>query len=289
LSCLQTCGGEQDNNSDGTTVSTSCSGDERDRRLSAPTAAVRAGNDIDISFSTGASRKDDKTMTSADIHQLLRQLGCLVVDLRDSKKKNLCCGHFVKMLEILKGNSEHLQTMSLEDILEDHLSMFTQQSTSNFVSSQDPTAVETTTSMPRGGPPQPNNHNMKRKMAYNEHMIETGKQTPRCSICFGKKHKANGCHLVSQYNACMVQPRVVEEMVTRLGNPLYYVVNQPDESTTHLIEQFIVPGNSNEIPQDAFHLVLMNTFTVNSVIPNQSCEHTPDALHSGQCAFNLFK
>lgn len=75
------------------------------------------------------------------------------------------------------------------------------------------------------------------------------------------------CRLLEKYNAGLVQPKNVEELVSRLGNPLYFVVNQPDEA----IEQNIVPGKSNEIPPEAFHLVLLNTYFCQ--IPNQPCKY----------------
>ena len=58
-------------------------------------------------------------------------------------------------------------------------------------------------------------------------------------------------------------------MSARLGNPAYYEVIQPNEETTHLMEQHLV--NSNSIPKLAWHLVLLNTYF--SLIPDQSFQY----------------
>lgn len=44
-------------------------------------------------------------------------------------------------------------------------------------------------------------------------------------------------------------------------------MNVPDEDTKNLIEQGIVSGHSNNIPEEAWHLVLLNTYIC--LIPEQ--------------------
>lgn len=213
FSSLETSGGRSDEDNSGVAIISNdrSDGNNSDCEHDGQITAAAAANDRsivatatferdDYGLSVGdpvgvASTSTETLMNSADIHRVLREIGCLVVDLRDRTKKNMYCGHFVKLLEMLKGNGQSIQGMSLEDILEDQVSMFTQQSTRNFVLTQDATAAETITimSMPRGGPQQPNNRNMKRKRSSNEHMIEKNQQKCRCSLCFGQNHKANGC------------------------------------------------------------------------------------------------
>jgi hypothetical protein len=112
--------------------------------------------------------------------------------------------------------------------------------------------------MLRGGPLLPNNHEKKRKRSSNELMIENHKKKPSCSLCFGRKHRANRCQLLERHNAWMVQPTNVQKMAAMLGNPLYFEVHHPDLEKRQLIDQWLVGGNSNEIPEDACHLVLVN-------------------------------
>jgi hypothetical protein len=58
----------------------------------------------------------------------------------------------------------------------------------------------------------------------------------------------------------MVQPRNVREMAARLGNPLYFHVKQPNEGTRHKIDKLFAGETPKEIPQDAWHLVLVDTY-----------------------------
>jgi hypothetical protein len=69
----------------------------------------------------------------------------------------------------------------------------------------------------------------------------------------------------------MVQPRNVREMAARLGNPLYFHVKKPDEGTRHRIDKWFEGENSKEIPQDAWHLVLVDTYF--GTIPDQPFQY----------------
>jgi hypothetical protein len=49
-------------------------------------------------------------------------------------------------------------------------------------------------------------------------------------------------------------------MAARIVNPLYFEVDQPDEETWHQIDRWAVSGNSDEIPEAAWYLVLVNIY-----------------------------
>lgn len=102
-----------------------------------------------------------------------------------------------------------------------------------------------------------------------EAMIDNQQRKPTCSLCLQRHHNVNRCRIIERYKAWWVQPRYVREMSARLGNPAYYEVIQPNEETTHLMEQHMV--NSNSIPKLAWHLVLLNTYF--SLIPDQSFQY----------------
>jgi hypothetical protein len=85
----------------------------------------------------------------------------------------------VKMLEILKGNEGSITGMSLEKVLESHVSLFLRHPFTNnpVVLSQDATSGAITKTggreddMIRGGPIMANNHDKNRKNSRNEVVI----------------------------------------------------------------------------------------------------------------------
>jgi hypothetical protein len=60
-------------------------------------------------------------------------------------------------------------------------------------------------------------------------------------------------------------------MAARLGNPLYFHVKQPNEDTRHQIDKWFAGENSKEIPQDAWHLVLVDRYF--GTIPDQPFQY----------------
>jgi hypothetical protein len=283
FSCLETSAGSAHVESEFANFSHESSVGKEESNFDEVVAAAINNNDacqIACSASTEATQ-----MESSNIHRLLREIGYMVVALRDKKKKNLYCGHLLKLSEMLKGNEERVQGMSLESLLEAHVSLFARPSTRKIVFSRENTinqgktfGIETLSSqerptlcMTRGGPPLPNSHSKKRKMSSNEIMIQSTKKKPCCSLCYGQKHKANGCPFIGEYKANLVPPRDVRDMTTKLGNPLYFEVKQLDDETKRLIHQSTVSGVSNAVPEHAWHLVLVNTYF--GPIPDQPHEY----------------
>jgi hypothetical protein len=181
----------------------------------------------------------------------------------------------VKMAEILKGNADFVQGMSLQGVLESHITTFTRSCTPHRPSSED--APESGGNgkgncMKRGGPPLPSSRPKKRLASKNEVMLNCTKAKPCCSLCKRPRHRANGtrCPVSARYNSYLVQWTDVRAMAAKLGDPFFYEVRQSDEETTQLMNQWVLDGNSKDIPKDAWHLILINTYF--GPIPNESSQ-----------------
>jgi hypothetical protein len=59
-------------------------------------------------------------------------------------------------------------------------------------------------------------------------------------------------------------------MAAKLGDPFFYEVRQSHEGTTQLMNQWVLDWNSKDIPKDAWHLILINTYF--GPIPNESSQ-----------------
>jgi hypothetical protein len=150
---------------------------------------------------------------------------------------------------------------SFESVLSDRLSMFRR-----YQSTQQPTvsSVGVTSShgknMIRGGPPLQNSHSKRRLLSSNERMITNLIKKRCCSLCLYHKHQVNVCPLLETHQASLVPWRNVKEFAERIGNPLYYEVQEPSEETRHQLPNLVFSGHPQEIPADACHLVLHQTF-----------------------------
>lgn len=58
------------------------------------------------------------------------------------------------------------------------------------------------------------------------------------------------------HQAWLVPWKHIKELADRIGNQLYYEVQQPCEETQRRIGSLVAPGNHKTIPADACHLVL---------------------------------
>lgn len=121
-------------------------------------------NEIDLGMSNESQKCQSTSseighMESGEIHRLVRELGYLIVGMKDKAQKRLYCGAVIKMMDLMKGNGDHIEGMTLESVLEANMYMFKRPS-AGFAFSREATC---TRDIERGGPPMANNHCKKRK------------------------------------------------------------------------------------------------------------------------------
>ena len=91
--------------------------------------------------------------------------------------------------------------------------------------------------------------------------MNSSKRKGSCSLCGLKGHQARGirCPLVHKYKAVLVESADAPELATGMGNPMLYEVKKPDDDTKMRIKEWF-QKKSDEIPEKAWHMVLMNCF-----------------------------
>jgi hypothetical protein len=128
----------------------------------------------------------------------------------------------INMSEVVKGNVDAVQGMSLENVLDGHLSMYELSSAHPKIHSCNASLrgrgamevegitgeVESTRQeLKRSCPVPPNNHAKARKKSkreiINHQMMAAKRRNPSCSLCWDEGHKATGfkCRVVMLYKA----------------------------------------------------------------------------------------
>jgi hypothetical protein len=107
-------------------------------------------------------------------------------------------------------------------------------------------------------------------------MIDSNRRLPRCSLCWNLGHKAKGvrCPVECKYKAQLIETGDVEEVVARIGNQLYYEVDKLDDEARERIDQWFSRDSTREIPIEACHLVLLNTYNYATQTANQQSSNT---------------
>jgi hypothetical protein len=175
-------------------------------------------------------------------------------------------------------------TMTLEESFDDYLSAFAHTSARQELFSQEADAAEQSSlvgvkismdscetavvpmTMRRGEAEPPKNHQKSRLQSTNERMRDSNRRKGCCSLCWSSGHRAKGgafrCEVVTGYNAMLV---------AGIGNPMLYVVKQPEDDKNRIIRQLFENIISDEIPKNAWHLVLLNCYF--SAMDNQRFEY----------------
>jgi hypothetical protein len=223
------------------------------------------------------STTDGNNLRFQDIIKITGNLGQAVANVSNHAKKKHFVAELIRLLEIVKGNSETVQEMSEANLLGGHFSMYHSSSTgANRVSKggivaegcileggdcTDGEAVTYQATMKRAAPAPPNNHGKKRLRSGME-MRNANHQKQSCSLCGMVGHKAVGtqCPVVARCKAPLIPWRDIENMAGRLGNPEYFEVKQTSNVTRLAIQQHLSQGSSIAIPLEACHLVLLNTY-----------------------------
>jgi hypothetical protein len=68
------------------------------------------------------------------------------------------------------------------------------------------------------------------------------------------------CQVVSRYVAMLVDSKDVPDMAAGLGNPMLCKEKQPDEERKQMIKNWFEKTDSDEVPNNARHLVLWNCY-----------------------------
>jgi hypothetical protein len=209
--------------------------------------------------------------------KITQNLGHAVANVSNNDKKKQLVAELIRFTEIVKGNVETVEGMSLGDLLGGHFSMYHRSYVGQQPSSIDGAAAEGSTladgehiegntadlqpTMKRAAPAPPSNH-VKKRLRSEMEMRIGNHQKPSCSLCGTVGHKAVGtqCPIVARCRAPLIPWREIENMAGRLGNPEYFEVKQPDDATRQLIQEHLRRTGSNVIPSDACHLGLLNTY-----------------------------
>lgn len=163
--------------------------------------------------------KISEKFTTRDMMDVARDIVFSVGKIRDKEKKNMMFGALFKFAEFAKGNIESMESLTLEQAVNDHLSvlcrstnglpLFSQQTMmSQDNAGNDDGSISKQSSevqdMRRGAPTVAGNQfSKKRKKSANERMIDAQKRKHCCSICLNEGHFSTGskCPMPRKYNA----------------------------------------------------------------------------------------
>jgi hypothetical protein len=263
--------------------------DQDELELSVASNTAKDGSDISVGCENPPVKIASNGGTDlrfGDILNLAYDLAQSVANVSSHTKKNQFFGEMIKLTEMVKGNLEAVHGMSVENLLNCQLHMYSRSSTGKQRFPQKATPTQSSTSdgeeltvsdldgyrhsMKRACPTPANNHakgrkkskEEKRNNSYRRVMQSNQRQNPRCSLCGSEGHRAIGarCQVVVDFKAPLIQWREIEDMAKRLGDPEYYEVKQPDDETRQRIIQWFSGCGSGAMPTDACHLVLLNTY-----------------------------
>jgi hypothetical protein len=226
----------------------------------------------------------DRSVGWDEIRKLGDEIVRAVGSVPNQARRNEYFGEMIRFMEIINGNSEAVEKMSTENLLDVYFSAYNSSSTGNHRSvtghkrdyeesssgddgslSSDEVSV-IGKSMKRSCPVLCPNHGKKRKRSImeirNKRMVHNNRRNQVRSLCLEEGHRARGykCRVVSEYKANLIKPSDVMEMAARLGNPAYYEVRPPDEETGRRIVEWTSRGGSKAVPSGAWHLVLLNIY-----------------------------
>ena len=195
-----------------------------------------------------------------DLMDVTRDLAFSIQKIRDKQKQNLIVGAVMKLTDIAKGNMDQISNQSLEEVLENRLSLFTRNMASQPMFSQE---EDKENSVMRNAAPTGSSGGG-RKRSANERtrntMRSSQKRPETCTLCLAQGHRAGPkCPLVTSHGARNVGYREVEAFCSKLGNPAHFVMEpRPDKKTKQIIKEWIAGDPS--IPKTAHHMVIKRSY-----------------------------
>ena len=166
-----------------------------------------------------------------DILEITKDLGYAISKVQSKERQSLMIAAVVKLTEVSKGNFD-FGDKSLEEILEDKLSLFTRNSSSVHFSQE--STKENQPIMRRGAPI---DHTKNRLRSGNEHarnvMKDSSRRSPLCSLCSLPDHKVGShrCGVLMQHKAKFIRAKESTGFADSLGNPALCHVEEASGST----------------------------------------------------------
>lgn len=212
-------------------------------------------NDL-YSSTTGANR-----LGLRDALDITRQLGYSIGKIHDKEKQMLLLGAVVKLNEIAKGNTEQISGQSLQEVLDNHLSLFTRNMASQPMFSQERASDKENQSLRRAGPVGTNGGG--RLKSANERTLNAMRNSKKrdsvCSLCLVPGHKVGRmCTIVQDLKATLIPAKESDEFAKSLGNPAAVLVETPNSTTKQAITEWI--SGQYTIPSSTKHLLAKRCF-----------------------------
>ena len=198
-----------------------------------------------------------KPLDLREMMEMTKELAFSIHRVKEREQQQLLLGAVVKLTEIAKGNLEQVGNQSLESLLDNHLSLFSRNSDSRQLFSQD---KENSEGLRRGGK---KDNSRRRLRSVNERTMNTlrdsNKRTPICSLCCLPGHRTgNRCPVVTKFRARFIPAKEAASFAEGLGNPAFHLVEKPPAEDREPLKEWLHRGW--EIPSNAFHLVIRRSF-----------------------------
>ena len=197
-----------------------------------------------------------------DMLDMGKDLAMNVYKVKDSELQRLYLGAMIKLTEAAKGNLSMIDGMSLEETLENQLSMFTrnQPKQSMFSTEGESEEREMIRAAPKGS-----DRGVLRLRSANERitngMRNSKKRVPSCSLCFLNGHRAGmRCPTVQDHKAVFISSKEAPKFAANLGNPNHMLVEKPGSQE---IKSAIKDWMSDDcsIPSTACHLIVKRCYS----------------------------
>jgi len=177
--------------------------------------------------------------------------------IQDKPRKDMFLGAVLKLREIANGNANVVATQTLNEVLDNHLEIFTR-----HMPPQERFSVASAPSEMRRGAPVGTNGGKRKKSANelrNTAMRNSNKQRAICSFCLKPSHSAgNSCELVRKLMANFVGRSQVAEFCQRLGNPSLVQVVKPGKEEKEMISKSF--SQQATIPPSTRHIVVRRCY-----------------------------
>ncbi|KAG7337370.1 hypothetical protein IV203_034764 [Nitzschia inconspicua] len=203
----------------------------------------------------------------SEMHTIARDLVNSIDKVRDKTKKDLLLGTLVKLADVANGNMEQFHNESLLDALHGYLGQFSRTMPSQEMFSQNYQAYS---QHDYEGPSMDNQHAALKKWnptwanggrryrSRNERtmdrMRDSNKRKPTCTLCLQPGHRVGKCPKIHVIGASIIGHENVVEYADRLGNPRYYLVEDPCRDVKELIKAWMKGGS--RLPPGATHVVV---------------------------------
>ena len=214
-----------------------------------------------------------------DLMDVTRELAHSINKLRDKPKQKLLVGAVIKLSEIAKGNAKRISAQSLENILENQLSLFTRNMTSQPRFSQDDNGCDKENHGMRNAAPSYSSGGARFRSANERAMNSmkiSKKRSAVCTLCFVPGHKVGRqCTVVLDHKAVVIGHREAPEFAAKLGNPAAVQVDSPDKVTKAAIMGWMQEEQS--IPRSTRHVVVKRCF--HSAKRTESCSNNVVEVH----------